>query len=381
MRIVIAPDSFKECAPASEVAEAIASGIRRAFPAADLVLAPMADGGEGTVDAIVAAADGDTVEAEVTGPLGDPVSAKYGLVHDGQTAVIEMAAASGLSLVPPDKRDPRITTTHGTGELMCDALDRGVDRMVLGIGGSATNDGGAGMAQALGFRLRNSRLEDLPPGGAALVDLTRIDPSRKHPRLDACEVLVACDVANPLCGPSGASQVYGPQKGASPEAAAELDAALERFGKAVDDQLGVQISDLPGAGAAGGLGGGLVAFAGGELRSGIELIAQTCGLYDQMIGTDLVITGEGCLDAQTANGKAPVGVAEIAKRDGIPVVALAGSLGEGYQSVFPMGIDAAFSICPGPISREESIARWDEFIADVAESAVYLWFAARKWDE
>lgn len=378
MRIVIAPDSFKECAPASEVAEAIASGIRRAFPAADLVLAPMADGGEGTVDAMVAATGGETVELEVTGPLGEPVTAKYGLLHDGETAVIEMAAASGLSLVPPDKRDPRITTTYGAGELMRDALDRGVERMVLGIGGSATNDGGAGMAQALGYRLRTSRLEDVAPGGAALVDLARIDPSQRHPRLDTCEVLVACDVANPLCGPSGASQVYGPQKGASPEVAAELDAALERFGKAVDDQLGVQILDLPGAGAAGGLGGGLVAFAGGELRSGIELIAQTCGLYDKMVDTDLVITGEGCLDAQTANGKAPVGVAEIAKRDGIPVVALAGVLGEGYQSVFPMGIDAAFSICPGPISREESIARWDEFIADVAESVVYLWFSARQ---
>ncbi len=374
MKIVIAPDSFKECAAAKDVAEAIAAGLRRALPNAELVLVPMADGGEGTVDALVAATSGVLVEREVTGPLGEPVMATYGIAGDGATAVIEMAAASGLALIPPERRDPRITTTRGTGELMCDALDRGVSRMILGIGGSATNDAGAGMAQALGFSLRDCRGEELGPGGAALGQLAQIDGGRRHPALASCAVLVACDVDNPLCGPTGASIVYGPQKGASPAVAIELDDALRHFGEVVEQQLGTPILNLPGAGAAGGLGGGLVGVIGARLASGVDLVAEACNLAERMKGADLVITGEGMLDGQTASGKTPVGVAHIARDLGIPVIALAGALGEGYQTLYDHGIAAAFSICPGPMALPEALAHVKAFLADTAEAVARVSF-------
>jgi len=376
-RIVIAPDSFKECASASEVAEAIAAGLRRALPDAELVLAPMADGGEGTVDALVAATQGSRVTVKVTGPLGEAVNAVYGLLGDGCTAVIEMASASGLALVPAERRDARIATTRGTGELIRDALERGRRRIILGIGGSATNDAGAGMAQALGFRLLDGTDSELPPGGAALARIARIDASAKHPAIDAAEVLVACDVDNVLCGPAGASQVFGPQKGASEAVAAELDAALARWGALVEDQLGVMVRDLPGGGAAGGLGAGLVAYVGARLAPGVDLVAEACGLSERMKGADLVITGEGRLDAQTAGGKTPLGVARIAKRHGLPVVALAGALGEGHRRLYGIGIDAMLSICRGPIPLPEAMARAPELLADAAESVGRLWHCTR----
>lgn len=377
MRIVIAPDSFKECASARQVADALAVGIRRVVPDADLMLMPMADGGEGTVDALVAATGGVLTEVNVTGPLGAPVAAIYGILGDGQTAVIEMAAASGLALVPPECRDPRITTTRGTGELMRHALDRGLRRMILGIGGSATNDGGAGMAQALGYSLLDEQGRELPSGGAALARLARIETGPRHPELDGCEVLVACDVTNPLCGPTGASYVYGPQKGASPEVAAELDAALRHYGEVVEKQIGVRILDLPGAGAAGGLGAGLVAFAHGRLMPGVQLVAEACGLEDRIRGADLVITGEGSLDAQTVHGKAPAGIAQIARRHNVPVVAVAGRLGEGRQSLYACGIRATFSICSAPMSLEEAVRNVEVLLADTAESVIRLWLSAQ----
>lgn len=377
MRIVIAPDSFKECASAEEVAGALAAGFRRALPTAELALVPMADGGEGTVDALVAATGGSTVEVEVPGPLGERVHARYGLLGDGCTAVIEMAAASGLALIPRTRRDPRITTTYGTGELMRHALDGGMRRLILGIGGSATNDGGAGMAQALGFSCTNEQGEELPPGGAALAQLSRIDGSRAHPALAACEVLVACDVDNPLCGPKGASRVYGPQKGATPDLALELDAALRHFGDIVEDQLGVAVLDMPGAGAAGGLGAGLVAFTGGTLRPGVEVVAEACNLAERMKGADLVITGEGRLDGQTVFGKTPVGVARIAKTQGIPVIAVAGSLGDGYETVYDHGIDAALAICSGPMDLSEAVARSPALLSDAGETIARIWRVAR----
>lgn len=368
MRVVIAPDSFKECASAATVAAAIAAGWRRIYPEADLVLVPMADGGEGTVDALVAATGGSHVKVEAAGPLGDRVQATYGVLGDGRTAVIEMAAASGLPLVPPDRRDPRVTTTRGTGDLMRDALDRGLRRIILGIGGSATNDAGAGMAQALGFSLLDDRGGELSPGGAALARLARIDGAQKHPGLDAAEILVACDVDNPLCGPRGASRVYGPQKGATESMVAELDAALHRFAEVVERQLGVSVMDLPGAGAAGGLGAGLVAFVGARLRPGVEIVAEACDLAGRMEGADLVITGEGRIDGQTAHGKTPAGVARIAKQHHLPVIAVAGALGEGYASLYEQGVDAVFSISPDPMTLSEALERVRELLSHTAEA-------------
>ncbi len=378
MRIVIAPDSFKESASAKEVAEAIAAGVRRALPEAELALVPMADGGEGTLDALLAATGGERVMVQVIGPLGQPVTATYGLIEGGGTAVIEMAAASGLARVPPNKRDPRITTTRGTGELIRHALNRGVHCIIVGVGGSATNDAGAGMAQALGFRLLDAEGNGLPAGGAALARLARIDGTQRHPRLRECQVFVACDVNNPLCGPQGASLTYGPQKGASLEVALELDQALHHFAELVGTQLGIDLLNLPGGGAAGGLSAGLVAFADAKLRPGFELIAEACGLEKFIREADLVITGEGSLDRQTAYGKTPLGVARMAKRHGVPVVALAGSLGEGYQSLYPLGIDAAFAIVSGPITLNEALARTTELLGVTAEAVVRTWLLGRR---
>ncbi len=380
MRVVVAPDSFKECAAAAEVAGAIAAGVRRAEPTADIVLAPMADGGEGTVDALVQATKGTTVSVEVTGPMGEPVAACYGILGGGHTAVIEMAAASGLPLVPPERREVCRATTRGTGELMKHALDQGMKRIILGIGGSATNDGGAGMAQALGFSLRDAAGTELSPGGAALADLAQIDASGVHGVLAACEVLVACDVDNPLCGPHGASRIYGPQKGASEAQALQLDTALRHFGEMVEEELGASVLDLPGAGAAGGLGAGLVAFAGGVLRPGVEIVAEACDLAGRMKGADLVITGEGRMDHQSARGKTPVGVARVAGAQGIPCIALAGGLGEGYRDVYAEGITAVHSICPGPIPLDEAMERARELLADTAEAVVRTWRAASTTD-
>jgi glycerate kinase len=378
MRIVIAPDSFKECAPAGVVAQAIARGVRRAMPEAEVVTVPMADGGEGTVDALVSATGGTLVEREVTGPLGEPVRAAYGILGNGSTAVIEMAAASGLELVPVNRRDPRIATTRGTGELIRDALDHGVGRIIVGIGGSATNDAGAGMAQALGYRLLDADGKELEPGGSALARLDHIDGAERRRGLDTCQVLVACDVSNPLCGPNGASLVYGPQKGATPEVAAELDAALRHFGGVVEAQLGVRVYDVPGAGAAGGLGAGLIAFANGVPRPGVEIVAEACGLRERIAGADLVITGEGRLDGQSAQGKTPVGVARIATECGVPVIAVAGALGPGYEAVYDRGIDAAFSICKGPMSIEFAMNHVEELLEAAAEAIARTWLRARR---
>jgi len=376
MRIIIAPDSFKECAGAPQVAEAIAAGLRRVWPTAELIRIPLADGGEGTVDVLLAVLGGRKIQVTVEDPLGRPVAASYGLPGDGRTAVIEMAAASGLHLTSPGGRDPRRTSTHGTGELIRDALARGARRILVGLGGSATNDGGAGMAQALGFSLLDGQGRELAPGGGALSTLARIDARGRHPALADCEILGACDVESPLCGPRGASRVFGPQKGADAAMIEDLDRALRHFGEVIDRQLGLDVLELEGGGAAGGLGAGLAAFAGGRLRPGFELIAELCALAERFAGADLVITGEGRLDAQTASGKTPVGVARIAKQLGIPVVALAGTLGEGYQAVYEQGIDAVFSICPGPLALGEAMERVEELLERTAENVARLWAAA-----
>jgi glycerate 2-kinase len=357
VKVVVAPDSYKGSLSAVAVAQAIERGVRAVFPGADVVKVPIADGGEGTVDALIVATGGRTIETQVHGPLGEPVSARWGVLGGGGTAVIEMAAASGLPLVPAGKRDPRLTTTRGTGELIRAALDAGLRHLVIGIGGSATNDGGTGMARALGARFLDADGRELPEGGAALARLARIEIQGLDPRLAETEILVACDVDNPLTGPRGASAVYGPQKGATPEMVRELDAALARYGEIARAATGRDVAALSGAGAAGGLGAGLLYFTPAQLRPGVEIVLETTGFDARVQDADLVFTGEGRTDFQTAMGKAPVGVAAAAKRHGVPVICLSGGLGEGADDVLAKGIDALASTMPGPMTLEEAVAR------------------------
>ena len=332
MRIVIAPNAFKGSLSALEAAQAIRDGVLAAAADADLVLVPIADGGDGTVDALVAATNGERRTLRVRGPLTDPIDADYGLIDNRKTAVIEMAKAAGLALVPPQRRDPRVTTTFGVGELLQHAYDAGARHFIVGIGGSATNDGGAGMAQALGYHLLDETGHELSPGGRALQKLARIHVGGVHGDWKSAEVDVACDVTNPLTGPSGASAVYGPQKGATPEIVAELDAALEHFAEIIRRDLGEDVERLPGAGAAGGLGAGLVAFTGARLRPGAEMVMEALSLDDRIRGADLVITGEGRLDSQTARfGKGPAAVARHARNAAIPVVGLGGSIADEVE--------------------------------------------------
>lgn len=356
MKVVIVCDSFKESLSSSAVAEEIEAGFRTVFPALDCISLPVADGGEGTVDALVHATAGQFRFHDVTGPMGAPVWARYGVLGDGRTAVIEMAAAAGLDLVPRAVRDPRIATTFGLGQLILHALDGGCRRFILGLGGSATNDGGAGMAQALGVRLLDANGQDLPRGGAALQALATIDTSALDPRLGESVFEIACDVDNPMTGEHGASAVFGPQKGATPEMVALLDAALVRFGEALERISGVGIMTVPGAGAAGGLGAGASVFLGARLRPGVEIVLDALALETVLAGADLVITGEGRLDGQTARGKTPVGVAHVARRQGVPVIALVGALGPGYEAVYDHGINAVFSVVNRPCLLEEALA-------------------------
>ena len=372
MKIVIAAQGYKGNLSALQVCRAIENGVKRAVPDAMTAIVPMADGGGGTMEALVAAMGGEIIPAEVTGPLGKRVTARWGLLSDKATGVIEMAAASGLDLVPPQELNPLLTTTYGTGELILDALEKGCRKLIIGIGGSATNDGGVGMAQALGVRLLDGKGAPLTFGGAALADLEHIDITAIDPRLAGCDVVVASDVTNPLSGPQGASAVYGPQKGATEEMVARLDAALAHYAGVLKKDLGIDIRDVPGAGAAGGLGAGLIAFLKAELLPGIDIVIQATGLAQHLKGAALVFTGEGRLDNQTARGKAPVGVARKAKTLGLPVVAIVGEIGDGYQEVYDQGIDAVFSIAPGPVSLDRCLVEAEELTSDIAERATRL---------
>ncbi|MCG0240050.1 MAG: glycerate kinase [Firmicutes bacterium] len=372
MRIVVAPDSFKGSLTAAEAARAMARGVRAVWPEAEVLEVPMADGGEGTVDALVAATGGRYVTRQVTGPLGRPVEARFGILGDGETAVIEMAAASGLLLVPPAERDPRYTTTYGTGELIRAALDLGVRRIVCGIGGSATNDGGAGMVQALGGRLLKADGTEIGFGGAALLELDRIDLSGLDPRLQDVEILVACDVDNPLCGPRGASAVYGPQKGATPEMVELLDRALGHLADVMARDLGRDVRDIPGAGAAGGLGAGLMGFLGARLRPGVEVVMEAVRLDALVEGAALVITGEGKTDGQTLAGKVPLGVARVAARKGVPVIVVSGAVTPDADRLLDHHIAALLSICEGPIALEEAMARAAELLERATARALRL---------
>jgi glycerate kinase len=369
MRVIVAPDKFKGSLSAPEAARAIARGVGRAAPGASVDLIPMADGGEGTVEALVEATGGSYREATVSGPLGEPVVSRYGRLGDGRSAVIAMASASGLVLIPTDRRDPIRASTRGTGELLVAAIVEGATRLIVGIGGSATNDGGAGLAQALGYRLLDAQGAELPPGGGCLDRLDRIDPSGRDPRLAGVSVEVACDVANPLCGPQGASSIYGPQKGATPDQIATLDRNLAHFARIVKRDLGVDVADRPGSGAAGGLGAGLMAFASGTLRPGISLVIDAVGLADRLRGADLCLTAEGAIDGSSAFGKTAVGVARLARSMGCPTLAIAGSIGPGAEDVILEGIDAYFSLCPGPITLEEAIAEAAGLLERASEQA------------
>ncbi|MCV9885661.1 glycerate kinase [Metabacillus halosaccharovorans] len=347
MKIVIAPDSFKESLSAMEAALAIERGFKMIFPNADYHKMPMADGGEGTVQSLVDATNGSIKERIVTGPLGNPVKAFFGLMGDGKTAVIEMAAASGLHLVPFEQRNPLVTTTRGTGELILSALDLGVEHMIIGVGGSATNDGGAGMVQALGGRLLDSDGNDMKAGGGMLSEISSIDLTGLDQRLTKVKIEVACDVDNPLTGPRGASAIFGPQKGATPEMVQLLDQNLTHFADVVEASLGRSFRNIEGAGAAGGLGASLVAFLNAELKRGIQIVLDAVNFDEVVKDANLVITGEGRIDSQTIYGKTPIGVAKAAKKYGVPVIGVAGSLSKDCDVVYEHGIDALFSIVPG----------------------------------
>ena len=355
MKFVIAPDSYKESLSALDVATAIEQGFREIFPQAEYIKLPVADGGEGTVEAMVAATQGRIVEVTVTGPLGTQVEGFYGLSGDEQSAFIEMAAASGLELVLPEQRNPLITTSWGTGELIRHALDAGVKHIIIGIGGSATNDGGAGMVQALGAKLLDSEGNALGQGGGALETLARIDISELDRRLHDCRIEVACDVTNPLTGKEGATAIFGPQKGATPEMITRLDAALAHYAQLIKRDLDLDVLDLAGGGAAGGMGAALFAFCGAELRQGIEIVTDALHLDRYVAEADLVITGEGRIDSQTVHGKVPVGVAKVAKRYNKPVIGIAGSLTADVGVVHEHGIDAVFSVIYGICTLDDAL--------------------------
>lgn len=356
MRYLCAPDSFKESLTAAEAARALAEGIRRGDSDAEIRCLPMADGGEGTARALADATGGTMLTAGAHDPLGRPVQAGLALLGDGRTAVVETAAASGLALLRPSERDPKATTSYGTGELIRAALDAGAETIIVGLGGSATNDAGAGLLQALGVRLLDKNGNDLAHGGAALANLTTIDISTMDPALKNVAITAACDVTNPLTGPTGASAVFGPQKGASKDDVATLDAALAHFAQVIDSQLGVAVNDVPGAGAAGGIGAALKGFLNAEFRPGIAIVIEQSGLDAAAQWADVVFTGEGSIDFQTKFGKTPAGVAETAKRHGKPVIAVAGHIGTGIDELHEVGIDAVFGIAPGAASLSELLA-------------------------
>ncbi|MEQ6278784.1 glycerate kinase [Kluyvera cryocrescens] len=357
MKIVIAPDSYKESLSAADVASAIESGFREIYPDAEYVKLPVADGGEGTVDAMVAATQGRVISVNVTGPLGEPVAGFYGVSGDERCAFIEMAAASGLELLSPEQRNPLKTTSWGTGELIHHALDLGVKRIIIGLGGSATNDGGAGMVQALGAKLLTADNQQIPYGGAGLETLAKIDISELDSRLAHCQIDVACDVTNPLTGAEGASAVFAPQKGATAEMVVQLDGALAHYARRIEQDLAINVLTLEGGGAAGGMGAALYAFCGATLRPGIDIVTEALHLDALVADASLVITGEGRMDSQTIHGKVPVGVARVAKRYHIPVIGIAGSLTADVGVVHQHGVDAVFSVLYRICSLNDALAQ------------------------
>lgn len=374
MKIVIAPDSFKENLTSLEVASEIEKGLKRVWPDAEYVKVPMADGGEGTVQSLVDATGGQIIKCQVLGPLGKPVEASYGILGDGRTAVIEMAEASGLPLVPRAERNPLATSTFGTGQLVDDAITRGAEEIIVGLGGSATNDGGAGLAQALGIRFldyQGAPITD-PIGGGRIWDIAAIDSRWVNPALCRVKVSVACDVTNPLTGDKGASRVYGPQKGATPAMVEELDRNLAHYASLIRRDCGIDIETTSGAGAGGGLGAALIAFTGATLKRGVELVVAATGLEQHLEGAFLAITGEGRVDFQTAFGKTPSGVANAARKQGVPVVAIGGGLSDDANGVFGHGIDGLESATPNAMDLDTAIRKSRQYLQDAGERVARL---------
>ncbi|WP_346207766.1 glycerate kinase [Caldifermentibacillus hisashii] len=371
---VLAPDSFKESMTAKEVCKAMEIGIKRAIPDAECIHVPMADGGEGTVQSLIDATGGTLVKKEVTGPLGTKVVAGYGILGDGKTAVIEMAAASGIHFVTKETKNPLITTTYGTGELIKDCIEQGITDIILGIGGSATNDGGTGMAAALGYKFLDEDGKELKLGGGFLDRLATIDTSNVIPGLRDVHILVASDVTNPLCGEHGASRVFGPQKGATPEMVEILDNNLRHYAQVVKDQLGIDVLNVPGAGAAGGLGAGLLAFTNATMKKGIEIVIEYTNLKEKLRHADYCFTGEGGIDFQTKFWKTPYGVAKVAKsvNPNMKVIALAGYIGKDVEVLYEEGFDAIFGIVPGAAELSTLLKQGSENVARTAESVARL---------
>ncbi|TDQ24820.1 glycerate kinase [Raoultella sp. BIGb0149] len=373
MKIIIAPDSFKESLSASAVADAIERGLRRALPGVECVKLPIADGGEGTVDALINATSGQRISVAVTGPMGTPVNGFFGLLGEGKTAVIEVAAACGLQWVAPEDRDPLFATSYGVGELIKAALDRDVDKIIIGLGGSATNEGGIGMLQALGCRCITAAGEDVPWGAGGLDELADIDLSGLDPRLARVELLLACDVNNTLLGEQGATAVFGPQKGVTAQTAARIESNLARIATILTSRTGDDIASLRGGGAAGGIGATLQGVLNAEMSSGIDIVLNTLHFDAQVRDADLVITGEGRLDAQTSGGKGPAGVISRAHAHGCPSIALAGSLGSGYEALYELGLISAFSLVPGIISYERALREAATLLESTAFNIGSLW--------
>lgn len=375
MLVIIAPDSFKGCISAKQAARAIERGIKSANEnhnsRIETIKIPMADGGEGTVEAIIEAAGGSIIEASVLDPLGREISSFYGVLPDN-TAVIETAAASGLNLLQSAERNPLKTTTFGTGQLIQSALERGCHKLIIGIGGSATNDCGAGMAQALGVKLLDSDGDDIGFGGGELGKVAKIDLTSLNPKIKNVQFIIASDVKNPLCGPNGASLVYGPQKGATPKMVEVLDKNLRHFAEIIKNDLGKDLLNVPGSGAAGGLGAGLLAMLGAEIKSGIDIVMEVTGFEDKVKEADLIITGEGATDFQSMFGKVPFGISQVAKRWNKPVLCISGTLGMGYEKLYGIGITALFSIVNKPMSLEEAITSGTELLEQTTENIFRL---------
>ncbi|QYR19596.1 glycerate kinase [Paenibacillus sp. sptzw28] len=375
MKIVIAPDSFKGSLSAKVAGLAIERGIKRAFPESATKVIPMADGGEGTMECLVEATAGRYFEVTVKNPIGRDIRSGFGILGDGTTCVIEMAMSSGLYLIASEDRNPLRTTTYGFGQLILAALDQGCRHFILGLGGSATNDGGAGMLQALGIQLLDSEGCPIGLGGGELTSLAEIRTSGLDPRIMESRFIVACDVDNPFIGPNGVSAVFGPQKGASPDMVKQLDLNLKHFADLIERTQGIAIHDHPGTGAAGGLSGGILAFMNGQLEAGISIISRLLGLEAEVKDADLVITGEGQVDYQTARGKTPSGVANIARKHHVPVVVLAGSVGEGIESLYEQGISAVVSILNRPMSLEKAMELTGPLLEQAAEQVVRIYFS------
>lgn len=370
MKIVIAPDSFKGSLTAKQAAEAIHTGLQRVFPDADYEIVPMADGGEGTVQSLVDATQGTFKHADVLNPLGQTVSAEYGLLGDQRTAVIEMAAASGIQFINDATKNPLVTTTYGTGQLMLDAMHHGAQEIVIGIGGSATTDGGQGMAEALGVKFLNAAGEPIKRGGGGLAELASIDVSAVDPLVAQTKIRIASDVTNPLVGPKGSAAVFGPQKGATPEMVPILDANLAHYAAIIKQTLGKDLADYPGAGAAGGLGAGLLAFTQSQMEKGVEIVVRETHLKERAMGADLAFTGEGAIDFQTQYGKTPMGTAQAVKAASphAKVIGVAGNVGEGIDQLYDLGIDAIFGILPGVVDLPTAIQTGQANLARTAEN-------------